>query len=89
MIKEDLHNLRVNLRGIMNQQVVAHPMEKFQRQVDSLVQSNIVKPTDSIWKIALLYGDEWSYWKTQLIDFEFSMQDPISELLAVDIWDDE
>jgi len=73
----------------MNQQVVAHPMEKFQRQVDSLVQSNIVKPTDSIWKIALLYGDEWSYWKTQLIDFEFSMQDPISELLAVDIWDDE
>ncbi|MEY3870419.1 MAG: DUF4327 family protein [Microcoleaceae cyanobacterium] len=73
----------------MNQQVVAHPMEKFQRQVDSLVQSNIVKPTDSIWKIALLYGDEWSYWKTQLIDFEFSMQDPISELLAVDVWDDE
>jgi len=89
LIKEDLHNLRVNLRGIMNQQVVAHPMEKFQRQVDSLVQSNIVKPTDSIWKIALLYGDEWSYWKKQLIDFEFSMQDPISELLAVDIWDDE
>ncbi len=73
----------------MNQQVVAHPMEKFQRQVDSLVQSNIVKPTDSIWKIALLYGDEWSYWKTQLIDFDFSMQDPISELLAVDVWDDE
>jgi hypothetical protein len=73
----------------MSQQVLVHPMEKFQRQVDSLVQSNIVKPTDSIWKIALLYGDEWSYWKKQLIDFEFSMQDPISELLAVDIWDDE
>lgn len=72
----------------MNQQVM-HPMVKFQRQVESLVQSNIVKPTDSLWKIALLYGDEWTYWKAQLLDFEFSMQDPISELLAVEGWDDE
>jgi len=67
---------------------VAHPMEKFQRQVRSLVQSKAVKPTDSIWKIALLYGNEWSHWKRELEDFEFSMQDPISDLLAVESWDE-
>jgi Domain of unknown function (DUF4327) len=71
----------------MNQQV-AHPMEKFQRQVRSLVQSKVIKPTDRLWKIALLYGDEWTYWKKELEDFEFSMQDPISDLLAVETWDD-
>jgi hypothetical protein len=74
--------------GVMNQQV-AHPMEKFQRQVRSLVQSKAVKPTDSLWKIALLYGDEWSYWKRELEDFEFSMQDPISALLAVETWEED
>ena len=67
---------------------VAHPMEKFQRQVRSLVQSKAVKPTDSIWKIALLYGNEWSHWKRELEDFEFSMQDPISDLLAVESWEE-
>lgn len=72
----------------MNQQV-AHPMEKFQRQVRSLVQSKAVKPTDSLWKIALLYGDEWSYWKRELEDFDFSMQDPIGELLAVETWEED
>jgi hypothetical protein len=71
----------------MNQQV-AHPMEKFQRQVRSLVQSKVIKPTDRLWKIALLYGDEWTYWKKELEDFEFTMQDPISDLLAVETWDD-
>ncbi|HEY9643012.1 MAG TPA: DUF4327 family protein [Coleofasciculaceae cyanobacterium] len=71
----------------MNQQV-AHPMEKFQRQVRSLVQSKVIKPNDRLWKIALLYGDEWTYWKKELEDFEFSMQDPISDLLAVETWDD-
>jgi Domain of unknown function (DUF4327) len=74
--------------GVMNQQV-AHPMEKFQRQVRSLVQSKAVKPTDSLWKIALLYGDEWSYWKRELEDFDFSMQDPLSELLAVETWEED
>lgn len=74
--------------GVMNQQV-AHPMEKFQRQVRSLVQSKAVKPTDSLWKIALLYGDEWSYWKRELEDFDFSMQDPIGELLAVETWEED
>lgn len=77
-----------NLRGIMSQQVI-HPMVKFQRQAHSLVESQIIKPSDSIWKIALLYGDEWQFWKKELTEFGFSMQDPISEVLAVDAWDDE
>lgn len=72
----------------MSQRVV-HPMEKLQRQVSSLVQSKVLKPSDRIWKIALLYGDEWSYWKRELEDFEFSMQDSIGDLLAVETWDDE
>ncbi|MBW4658505.1 MAG: DUF4327 family protein [Drouetiella hepatica Uher 2000/2452] len=71
----------------MNQQV-AHPMEKFQRQVRSLIQSKVIKPTDRLWKIALLYGDDWSYWKKELEDFEFTMQDSISDLLDVETWED-
>ncbi|GAB4377465.1 MAG: hypothetical protein Kow00121_26970 [Elainellaceae cyanobacterium] len=69
-------------------QRIAHPMEKLQRHVRSLIQSKLLKPSDSIWKIALLYGDEWSYWKRELEDFDFSMQDPISDLLAVETWED-
>ena len=72
----------------MSQQVI-QPMVKFQRQVHSLVTSGIIKPTDSIWKIALLYGDEWPYWKQQLLEFDLSMQDPVSELIAVEAWDEE
>ena len=72
----------------MNQQVI-HPMVKFQRQVHSLVKSNIIKPTDSLWKIALLYGDEWPHWKKELLEFGFGLQDPVSELLAVEAWDEE
>ncbi len=64
-------------------------MVKFQRQVRSLVESKIIKPTDSLWKIALLYGDDWSYWKKELLEFGFSMQDQIVELLAVEAWDEE
>jgi Domain of unknown function (DUF4327) len=71
----------------MNQQV-AQPMEKFQRQVRSLVESKVIRSTDKLWKIALLYGDDWSYWKRELEDFEFSMQDPIGDLLAVESWED-
>jgi len=70
-------------------QQVTHPMVKFQRQVHSLVEAKIIKPSDSIWKIALLYGDEWSFWKKELLDFGFTMQDPIGELLAVEAWDEE
>ncbi|MBA3922189.1 MAG: DUF4327 family protein, partial [Nostocaceae cyanobacterium] len=66
----------------MTQQVI-HPMVKLQRNVQSLLESKIIKPTDSIWKIALLYGNEWSYWKKELLDFGFTMQDPVSDLLDV------
>lgn len=72
----------------MSPQVV-HPMVKFQRQVRSLIESNLLKPTDSLWKVALLYGDKWPYWKQELLDFGFTMQDPINDLLAVEGWDDE
>lgn len=72
----------------MSQKVI-HPMEKFQRQVHSLVKRDIVKPDDRLWKIALLFGDDWKFLKGELIDFGFSMQDPISELLMVDVWDEE
>jgi hypothetical protein len=70
-------------------QQVTHPMVKFQRQVHSLVDSKIIKPSDKLWKIALLYGDEWSYWKKELLEFGFTMQDSISDLLAVEAWDEE
>ena len=72
----------------MSQKVI-HPMDKFQRQVHSLVKSDIIKPTDSLWKIALLFGEEWKFSKQELLEFGFSMQDPISELLAVEAWDEE
>lgn len=73
----------------MTKQQVIHPMVKLQHQVGSLVASKIIQPSDRIWKIALLYGDEWSYWKQELLDFGFTTQDPISELLAVEAWEDE
>lgn len=66
-----------------------HPMVKLQRQVKSLVDSDVLKPSDRLWKIALLYGDEWAYWKRELEDFEFSMQDPVGDLLEVESWDEE
>lgn len=72
----------------MSQQVI-HPMFKLQRQVRSVVESGAIKPTDSIWKIALLYGDDWSYWKRELHAYEFTMQDPVGDLLAVEAWDDD
>lgn len=68
---------------------VAHPMVKFQRKIASLIKSNLLKPTDSIWKVALLFGDEWTFWKKELEDFGFSMQDPVEEVLAVEAWDEE
>jgi hypothetical protein len=74
-------------QGCMNQQVI-HPMFKLQAKVKSLVDSNILKPTDGIWKMAFLYGDRWQYWKKELQAYEFSMQDPVSELLAVEEWED-
>ena len=72
----------------MAQQII-HPMVKLQHHVRSLVESKVIKPTDSIWKIALLYGNEWSYWKQELAEYGFTTQDPLGELLAVEVWDEE
>lgn len=68
---------------------VAHPMLKFQRKVASLVESKVIKSSDSIWKLAFLYGDEWSFWKKELLDFGFTMQDPVQDVLLVEAWDEE
>ena len=68
---------------------VAHPMMKLQRKVSSLVESKIVTLDDRIGKIALLLGNDWSYWKQELLDFDFSPQDRISELLLVEDWDED
>ncbi|EKU97831.1 hypothetical protein Lepto7375DRAFT_7076 [Leptolyngbya sp. PCC 7375] len=69
--------------------LVLHPMAKFQRQVKSLVESDVIKSTDKLWKIAFLFRDNWEHWKHELEEFEFSMQDPISDLLAVESWEEE
>jgi len=68
---------------------VAHPMVKLQRKISSLINSKVLKPSDSIAKIALLYGDEWKYWKQELLEFGFTMQDPVSELLLVETWEED
>ena len=70
-------------------QQVAHPMVKFQRKVASLVESKVLKPNDSLWKLALLYGDQWGYWKGELLEFEFTMKDTVSDVLNVEEWDEE
>jgi len=72
----------------MTQQVI-HPMVKLQRHVQSLVKKELIKPNDQIWKIAFLYGDKWAYWKKELEEFEFTMQDPIQDLISVEAWEDE
>ncbi|NJK41697.1 MAG: DUF4327 family protein [Acaryochloridaceae cyanobacterium SU_2_1] len=64
-------------------------MGKLQRQLQSLVDSKKLKPTDSLWKVGLLFPDRWSHWKGELLDFEFSMQDPIQSLLDVEAWDED
>ncbi len=53
------------------------------------MKRNIVQPEDSIWKIALLFGDEWAHWKRELEEFDFSTKDPISDLLEVESWEEE
>jgi len=77
------------MTNMTTSQQVVHPMVKLQRQVQKLVDSKLLKPSDSLWKIALLYGDEWAFWKQELLDFEFTMQDPVSDLLAVESWEEE
>jgi hypothetical protein len=74
---------------MVTQQKVLHPMMKLQRQVRSLVDRKLLKPTDGLWKIAFLYGDEWPHWRKELEDFDFKMQDPVAELLKVDVWEED
>lgn len=69
--------------------VAAHPMAKFQRKVRSLVDTKAIQPTDSLWKIAFIFGDKWPHWKSELESFDFTMQDSIGDLLAVDCWEEE
>ena len=68
---------------------VAHPMVKFQRKLSSLVDSKVIKPNDSLWKLAFLYGDEWDYWKKELLEFGFTTQDRVGEVISVEAWDEE
>ncbi len=67
---------------------LAHPMVKLQRKVSSLIDSQIITPEDNIGKIAMLLGNDWSYWKNELVAFDFSLKDPVKELLMVEDWDD-
>ncbi len=64
-------------------------MVALQRKVSSLVSSKIFKPEEQIWKIAFLYGDRWGYWKRELLEFGFSLEDPVQELLMVEQWDED
>ncbi|MGK7931799.1 MAG: DUF4327 family protein [Microcystaceae cyanobacterium] len=68
---------------------VAHPMVKFQRKLASLVESKVIQPRDSLWKIAFLFGQEWTFWKKELQEFGFTMKDPIDAVLVVESWDEE
>jgi Domain of unknown function (DUF4327) len=73
----------------MTTKQVAYPMVKFQRKAASLVESKVMKSSDNIWKLALLYGDEWPYWKQELLDFGFSMNDTVNDILVVEQWDED
>ena len=69
--------------------VVAHPMADFQRKVCSLVETKSVQPSDSLWKIAFIFGDKWPHWKSELEAFDFSTRDAIGDLLAVECWEED
>ena len=73
----------------LKEPVAIHPMADFQRQVRSLVETKSIQTTDSLWKIAFIFGDKWAHWKSELESFDFRMRDSIDDLLAVDCWEDE
>ncbi|MEM8504699.1 MAG: DUF4327 family protein [Cyanobacteria bacterium P01_D01_bin.1] len=75
--------------SVASQPVADHPMVKFQRKVRSLVDTKAIQPSDSLWKIAFIFGDKWAHWKSELESFDFTMQDSIGDLLAVDCWEEE
>ena len=68
---------------------VVHPMADFQRKVRSLVETKSIQPTDSLWKIAFIFGDKWAHWKSELESFDFTMLDSIGDLLAVDCCEED
>lgn len=72
----------------MRRKQVIHPMVKLQQKVSSLVNSQIISPDDKIGKVALLFGSDWAFLKSELIAFGFSIQDPVRDLLVVQTWDD-
>ena len=69
--------------------LASHPMDKFQRKVRSLVETKAITPSDRLWKIAFIFGDKWPHWKSELESFDFTMQDRIEDLLAVECWEEE
>ncbi len=73
----------------LKEPVDIHPMADFQRKVRSLVETKSIQPSDSLWKIAFIFGDKWAHWKSELEAFDFTMQDAIGDLLAVDCWEEE
>ena len=73
----------------MKHKQVLHPMVKLQQRVASLVNSKIISADDNIAKIALLFGEEWSFFKSELLDYGFSLKDPVKDLLVVQRWDDQ
>lgn len=64
-------------------------MAKFQRKVRSLVETKAISTQDRLWKIAFIFGDTWAHWKAELEAFDFTMQDKIADLLAVESWEEE
>ena len=52
-------------------------------------RSKSIRPQDPLWKIAFLFGGDWAYLRKELEDFDFSMQDPIADFLAVETWEEE
>jgi hypothetical protein len=89
VFQQYLQKLNQHMTKTMLTQSAVHPMAKFQRQIQSLVDSKVIQPEDRLWKIAFLFNDDWGHWKKELEDFEFSMQDSISDLLAVESWEDD
>ena len=50
---------------------VTHPMVRLQRQVQSIVDSRKLQPTDGLWKVGFLFRDTRPQWKEELLDFDY------------------
>lgn len=89
IINRNHYNSIRNSKNFMQPKQVLHPMVKLQQKVSSLVNSQIIQPDDNIGKIALLFGDEWKFLKSELLAFGFSMVDPVRDIIVVEKWDEE